>query len=410
METSMKNGDVAMTILACVLMAALPACSGDSQGETVAVGSGAAHAWQAPAAQAGAEVPPTRTAPADTRHLVSAQVVDSQGFAQPMVAMRLAIPAGWSMQGGVEWRQTNSACAPDQYAVQWRALAPDGVSVLENLPNASWQQQASVGLVSSPCPRADLPNVQRVLEAQVQRFRPGARSLDYRELPQLAQHTREVFATAIQRMGLPMMDARIEAGSVLLAYPQNGVDMREVLTATVSYVGMAGYSSTVAYRAPNGQLDLSLSERVVASLESNPVWEDQKNARIRVNSDRFYANQSRQISDWNDRSMDEIRARGAAGRAAIAAIAARGGTSGSGSSWSPTVTSSGGVSDEDQRRRLEAIGEYDTYTGVDGTDVQSSIHGGDRVFQNTSDPYSTYSTNDPYATPADGYTELQQRE
>ena len=96
--------------------------------------------------------------------------------------------------------------------------------------------------------------------------------------------------------------------------------------------------------------------------------------------------------------------------AAIAAIAARGGTSGSGSSWSPTVTSSGAVSDEDQRRRLEAIGEYDTYTGVDGTDVQSSIHGGDRVFQNTSDPYSTYSTNDPYATPADGYTELQQRE
>ena len=406
----MKNGEVTKTILAGALMLALAACSDSSQSGPVAEASGSVTPWQAPGAQDDTAMPAARSAPSDTRNLVPAQVVDSQGFSQPMVAMRVLIPAGWSMQGGVAWRQTNSACAPDQYSVQWRALAPDGVSVLENLPNTSWQQQESVGLVSSPCPRADLPDVQRVLEAQVQRFRPGARILDYRELPQLAQRIREVFEAAAQRIGLPMMDARIESGSVLLAYQQNGVDMREVLTATVSYVGMDGYSSTMAYRAPNGQLDLSLSERVAASLDTNPVWEDQKSARLRVNSDRFYANQSRQISDWNDRSMDEIRARGAAGRAAIAAIAARGGTQGGRSTWSPTVTSSGGVSDEDQRRRLEAIGEYDTYTGVDGTDVQSSIHGGDRVFQNTTDPYSTYSTNDPYATPADGYTELQQRE
>ena len=47
--------------------------------------------------------------------------------------------------------------------------------------------------------------------------------------------------------------------------------------------------------------------------------------------------------------------------------------------------------------------------GVGGTAVQSSIHGGARVFQDTNNPNNAYSTDQPYAQPPGGYVELERR-
>lgn len=38
----------------------------------------------------------------DTQRLVPAEIIDARGFAQPMIAGRLQIPAGWRVTGGVD--------------------------------------------------------------------------------------------------------------------------------------------------------------------------------------------------------------------------------------------------------------------------------------------------------------------
>lgn len=342
---------------------------------------------------------PLMPPPPDTSRLQPAQIVDSNGFAQPMVASEVQVPAGWQTVGGVSWNDSTN-CVANQLQVAWGAIAPDSLTAIEILPGFNWQV-AGTEIQMNPCPAAPFRSTREFLEATVQRTRPGARVLDYQRLPDVEQQ----MAQAGQAN--PQAQVRHDAGRMLIGYDKDGVDMREMLSAAVSFSQVqgnvvAGTATIHSLRAPNGRLDMELSGRVAQSMRPNPQWMEAMKQRSMANMQRFHDGQARSINDWHNRQMAIINARGAADRHAIrmrtnqevAGI------------YSAIAANTSATNDNIHRRTMEGIGEYNSYAGTDGSTVQSSIHGGSRVFQGNSDPNLVYSSNDPYHDPANA-TELE---
>ena len=329
----------------------------------------------------------------------SAKIVDSNGFGQPMVAVELQVPAGWQSVGGVSWNDATN-CIANQLQLAWSAMAPDSLTTIEILPGFNWQV-AGTEIQMNPCPAAPYRSTREFLVATVQRTRPGARVLEYRALPELERQMAQA------NQGNPQAQLRHDAGRLLIGYRKDGVEMREMLTAAVTFSQMqgnvvAGTATIQALRAPEGRLDPELGQRIAASMQPNPQWMQAMRQRSMANLQRHSTAQSSSINDWHNRQMAIINARGAADRAAIrmrtnqevAGI------------YGAIAANTSATNDAIHRRTLEGVGEYNSYAGTDGSTVQSSIHGGDRVFQDNVDPNVAYSTSDPYHDPA-GATELE---
>lgn len=219
-----------------------------------------------------------RAAPAALR-LQPAEVIDTQGFGKPLVALTMMVPAGWRTEGAVEWRQTLGCGRPVQRRLS--ARAPDGSAELALLPGEAWGA-TSAGALSTGCPVARFDTAQAYLQAWVQRHRPGARWLDYRPRPERSH--------AGQRMDMPgggAMRSWFETGQALIAYRQAGREMRETLAVSVSFTqstlqGLAGMPAmhtlfgeshgVLAWRAPEGRLDFRQFDAVWLTLRSGPEW------------------------------------------------------------------------------------------------------------------------------------------
>lgn len=347
--------------------------------------------------------------PLETTRLVGAEIVDGSGFGRPVTAWRLQIPAGWETTGGVTWSD-NANCYSNMVQTAWSAIGPDSLSVIEITPNFGWQV-AGTQVQTDPCPVAPFRSVREFLQAAVKQSRPDARILDYVDRADWAQEAQRQGERQMREMGIslpPGQTRRIEAGSLLLAFQQDGIEMREMLSAMVSFTDMHGNVSGLAngvmsYRAPNGRLDLDLVERVAGTMQQDPQWQSMALPRLKRNIGQYYGTQRRKIDEWHNRQMAIINARGMADRHAIRM---RGNKEVAGI-YSAIAANTATTNDNMHRRGLEAIGEYNTYAGVEGTSVQSSIHGGSQVFQSQDDPSRAYSTDAPYPNPPDGYVELQ---
>jgi hypothetical protein len=163
---------------------------------------------------------------------------------------------------------------------------------------------------------------------------------------------------------------------------------------------MGGVNMVFAHRAPNGQLDFDLGERMFRSMRLEARWGEQMVASLSASEQRFSSDQRRKIDEWHAREMARINAEGAADRAAIRAATSREVAR----IGAQTNASTQATNDTIHRRTMEGIGEYNTYQGDNGSTVRSSIHGGPRVMSNGSGAY--FSTNDPYFNPA-GSRELR---
>ncbi len=406
-------GGVRGVLSGATLALAISACGwqGGQQAQDAGYGgqAGDATAWAGgdPAAAGGdggwnAGAPPPQMAPPpmlDTSRMQPAQIIDQGGFGQPMVAANLEIPVGWQTVGGVTWND-NTPCVTNQMQIGWTAMAPDSLTAVEILPGFSWQV-AGTEIQMNPCPAAPYRSTREFLEATVQRARPGARVLDYEQLTGLEQQ----MAQAAQSN--PQIQARFDAGRLLIGYSTDGVEMREVLSAAVTFTqaqgNIVGGTATIhAQRAPEGRMDMDLMQRIAGTMQPNPQWLQAMQQRGMENIRRFSDGQRRSIDDWHNRQMAIINARGAADRHAIrmrtnqevAGI------------YNSIAASTSATSDNMHRRTMEGIGEYNSYSGAGGTTVQSSIHGGSRVFQGNSDPNQAYSTSDPYHNPSNA-TELE---
>lgn len=388
----MKNAIVAgmpvsVSVLVLAGAALLAGCDRQAPGD--AAGAGPGQQQQLP------PMPP----PLDTQRLQAAQIIDQNGFKQPMVAVDLQIPAGWSTVGGITWND-GTPCVSNQLQVNWTAFGPDSLTAVGKLPGFGWQV-AGTAQQFNPCPSAPMRSAREFLEATAMKLRPGAQVKNYQD----------VTAEALRSLPKPPgPQVRWDAGRLLIAYADNGIAMEEVLTAAVSFTNtqgsiMGGTGVIDTHRAPAGRLDPALVQRIGATVRTNPQWQKAMAARMQASVSRYHAGVNASINDWHNREMAMINARGAADRHAIrmrtnqevAGI------------YGAIAANTSATNDRMHQRTLEGIGEYNRYKGVDGTTVRNSIHNGPRVFQDTSNPNNAYSTDQPYATPPSGHVELERQ-
>ena len=394
--------------LAMIAAFALAACQqgGDPAQAAVVQGNLAANV-PPPAANEAAPVQADATAamppPLDTSRMQPAQIIDQNGFGQPMVAADVQVPAGWQTVGGVSWND-NTNCVANQLQLGWSAMAPDSLTAVEILPGFNWQV-AGTEIQMNPCPAAPWRSTREFLEATVQRTRPGARVLGYERLADVEQRM------AQSAQANPQARLRHDAGRLLIGYAKDGVAMQELLSAAITFSSMqgnvvAGTATISSLRAPEGRLDRDLGKRIGDSMRANPQWMQAMQQRSMASLQRYDNAQRSSINDWHHRQMAIINARGAADRAAIRM---RGNQEVAGI-YSAIAANSSATSDRMHKTTMSGVQQVDNYAGVDGSTVQASIHGGDRVFQDTANPGNAYATDAPYAEAPAGYVELQREQ
>lgn len=206
-------------------------------------------------------------------HFNRVQITDDTTGASRL-AYTVQVPDTWRSAGGVQWNDS-APCHADQVRVSWSARSPDGASVFQILPNFAWQV-AGTGNRADPCPVAAYQSARELLEAVAAQARPQARVLDYQDWPEeIAKMQRKVAEQAGTLA--PGQALRVDAGHLLLGHVQNGVEMREVLSAAVNFSSRNGNTigstrQLTSYRAPSGQLDFALNDSMAASLQVDPQW------------------------------------------------------------------------------------------------------------------------------------------
>ncbi|MFO0773354.1 MAG: SHOCT domain-containing protein [Nitrospiraceae bacterium] len=90
-------------------------------------------------APAKATPPPKSSADskAATYRMRYVQVMDAQGWEKPVEAFRILLPSDWTHDGGVRWVMS-LGCPANTIQLQFRAVAPDGVTGIEFLPGYNW--------------------------------------------------------------------------------------------------------------------------------------------------------------------------------------------------------------------------------------------------------------------------------
>jgi hypothetical protein len=278
-----------------------------------------------------------------------AEIMDRRGFERPLVAYTLFVPSGWRGQGEVEYAPVSDNCGPSQ-RLNWRAADPAGVGAIQIVAEEKWtasnfQQQAD------NCLHSQASDARSYLQWWVQRNRPGARILDYRPRPDLAEPFKKI---AQQGNGMRSWG---DAGEILIAYQHNGRPVREAISSASFYIhtqmsGMEmlqGASAPgFAMRMPDGALDFKMAEALRQSIRSAPEWQQRMN---RVMAER------NQIAMDHNRRMGEINRQGAADRSAIIANTSREINEIQMGTWQSRNESM----DRQQRETIEGIRGVETY-------------------------------------------------
>ncbi|MBL8268182.1 hypothetical protein [Steroidobacter sp.] len=337
--------------------------------------------------------PGEQVAVARTTDMEAADIMDPAGFGEPMVAATIQVPEGWQTHGGMTWDRSGE-CVSNYVRPKWLARSEDG-SEFELMPGYSWQLQGTENMFYT-CPTLPVRSPRELLEIVAQRY-PSVRVLEYRDRPDMAAES-----PVAQRPGV---QAHFEAGEMLIAYPRDGEEIREVLSATLSISQMQGHvaiaaPAVYAMRAPAGQLDLPLAEQIRKSLKVDQQWLARANQVGKEAADRIARAQRSRIDSWHAGEMAKINARGARERSMIAMQTSREVAQIYSEGW----RNSQATDDRIQRRTLEAIGGYNTYADPSGGGtVRGSIEY-DRVIRTDGGAY--IGTNDPYYNPA-GSEELE---
>ncbi len=321
------------------------------------------------------------------------QIIDHTGFDRPMLAFTGQIPEDWTAQGGVGWDRTTQ-CATNQFRPRWIAVSPSGEHAFEVMPGYNWQLQGTQ-IQMNPCPTLGVRSVREFLEIISQRH-PNARVIEYRDRPDLVKRSQPV---------VPNMRMRDEAGQIVIAYDHHGRDMRAILTASATFSELGGnivggVPVVYAQRAPRGELDGAIGERIMQSLQPDPTWMAEVQ-RVGMEVVQGLARRQREgIERWHAAEMAKINARGEMARSQIRMRA----NAEVAQIYADTWASGQATDDRIHRRNLEGIGSYNSYADPSsGRVVRESIEF-DRVLRNADGSY--LSTNDPYLNPA-GSEELQ---
>lgn len=263
----------------------------------------------------------TKPAAVSPLRVVRAEIMDRNGFERPMVAYTMFVPSGWKTEGGIEYAQATNRCGlPSR--INWKATAPDNSGAIQIIPEEKWTS-ANFPVPEDGCTRAQVSAARPYLEWWVQRNRPGAKLLDYRERLDLAAPFKSIIQSG------QGMRSWADAGEILIAYQQNGRPVREaistagffILTEFPSLTGgqsqqmLQGMTAPgFAMRMPEGALSFKMIEALRQSIHSAPEWKSRMNQA---------ANQRNRIAAESNRQMAETNRREAAKRSEIIAQTGR---------------------------------------------------------------------------------------
>jgi hypothetical protein len=236
------------------------------------------------------------------------QVIDRQGFNQPMPALELMIPTDWSIEGQVVWGE--HGCSQDQAWIEWHATSPDGKIVIEGYPPLSWQYSTSPqaqrqermahrqqnprngGAPANgpkPCPFFEPLNAAQILGSRIiPAIRPGKQVLSMEPLPDMDKFVKDrarALEASAGQAGQPMQ-VQADAARARLKYDVDGQPVEEwVIGASVlrsvSQGNVRNYGNQAVFimtmRAPAGQLDAQekLLRVVRTSIHVAPQWSAQ---------------------------------------------------------------------------------------------------------------------------------------
>lgn len=213
--------------------------------------------------------------------------IDATGFGQPVPAFAVTVPQGWQTRGGVHWN-IRDTCNPYGYDFSWAAISRDERYGVAILPAVRWVSTPGNGV--RQCPVMQLSSVRDVIAAMVNRMMPQAQMLDYRQRPDYLQET-GVQPSRYDLGGGSYMATHVDAGEALFGYTdERGTPMRATvgLVVMVHETFMPGGGVIADMRhfqgqtlpawlafAPDGELNMTVSEQMRQSMKMNPAWQRQ---------------------------------------------------------------------------------------------------------------------------------------
>ena len=241
--------------------------------------------------------------------LQTVQIIDRNGFEQPMPAATMLVPTGWQTEGGIRW-QPQATCLADGTQVAFVARAPNGRSAIELIPGSGWSSASGTG-----CPARPIGSARQYLETLARLIRPAPSIEGYHDRPDLiggASHS-------VQRQHGFQFERRVSAGQLLIAYEQGGTRVQEIMigrveiqstrmpdmpTAGETIDGEAG--PVFSMRAPHGLLDHVIAERVQRSFRYEQPWMARMNEHRRAMQAQSDEGAARR-SEISRRTAEEIR-------------------------------------------------------------------------------------------------------
>ena len=251
-------------------------------------------------------------------------VTDAQ-HPEPQPGVELLIPATWEFNGGIRMYGGKEGCFCDSFSVLWEAKSEDGLTIIQGVPNYSWQYSddpQELHNLTDPNRRThtgnktnDICPVSKPLSAE-QYFRqivlndlkPQMTVASVEPFPALDQLVR-------QRNGLPPTGdrnggARIDAIRLRLEFQKDGKPMEAwYAVALVTQIYRVGRGSLydmhaagqMIMGAPKGQLDANdkLFKVVMSSIQPTPQYSAYSNKWIA----NYY-----QIQANKEAAMDKIQA------------------------------------------------------------------------------------------------------
>jgi hypothetical protein len=260
------------------------------------------------------------------------EIVDREGFNDPVVAISFLAPSNWQLEGGVKWNPTSS-CVFDLVSTHAQVKDPQGLRKFEIFPtyNSQWvadpQTNQAMG-ASLPCRQAQPMNAADfIAQAFVPGFRPSARILQTDARPEAAKAMHEkVIAYEGADLQRYQVNFNVDAVESRLAYNSRAGKVEEWLLATSTITSMpitnvmggttqmihTFVENVLGFSTPADELDKNrrLFAVIIASFRVNPVWEKAvRDVMMSVNKARV-AGQLSQIrsirhqtsqlfSDWN---------------------------------------------------------------------------------------------------------------
>jgi hypothetical protein len=222
-------------------------------------------------------------------------ITDSHGFG--CEALRMLVPKGWKFKGGVSWNYNKM---PPEPSTAYTISSPNSRAVVEQFPhmNFFWSEDQNMQYSYSQAGfeiRPPMRAVDFLKNIFASRFRQGVSGLkvvDSGNLPQLAaqnrniaQHHMSIFHQISPFQFRFQIDS--DAGRIKMSYKENGRDIVEDVTATMTYMisylqnmyGMTITSTawvpvTYSFKAPAKEFDekIRIFKIITDSRKENPVW------------------------------------------------------------------------------------------------------------------------------------------